>query len=143
MNKKKVVIIVAIFLIALVLVFVVRGKNKGNISNSEEKEETLSLKETIDKNAKENPKDFRGYTYAEYADMVEELYIKAEDFTPAKVVSSYKDKVFTIELYNEEGEIVEYYTVDKETGNATSNLGRKINFELGEIYEEYENVSGN
>lgn len=136
MNKKKVVVIVAIFLIALALVFVVRGRNKEDISNSEEKEETLSLKETIEKNAKENPKDFRGYTYTEYSDMVKELYIKAEDFTPFKVVSSYKDKVFTIDLYNEDGEIVESYTVDKETGNATSTLGRVINFELGEIYEE-------
>lgn len=136
MNKKKVVVIVAIFLIALALVFVVRGRNKEDISNSEEKEETLSLKETIEKNAKENPKDFRGYTYTEYSDMVKELYIKAEDFTPSKVVSSYKDKVFTIDLYNEDGEIVESYTVDKETGNATSTLGRVINFELGEIYEE-------
>lgn len=136
MNKKKVVVIVAIFLIALALVFVVRGRNKENILNSEEKEETLSLKETIEKNAKENPKDFRGYTYTEYSDMVKELYIKAEDFTPSKVVSSYKDKVFTIDLYNEDGEIVESYTVDKETGNATSTLGRVINFELGEIYEE-------
>ena len=63
MNKKKVVIIVAIFLIALVLVFVVRGKNKGNISNSEEKEETLSLKETIDKNAK--PIKFSRFKYGE------------------------------------------------------------------------------
>ena len=140
MNKKKVIIVVAILLIALIGIFVLRGKNKNDSKNGDvtqnQETEVLSLKETIDKRAKENPKDFRGYTYDEYSYMVEELYIKVGYSRPTNVVSSYKDKVFTIELYDESGEIFETYTVDKDTGDATSSLGKKINFELGEIYEE-------
>lgn len=136
MNKKKVVIFVAVFLIALVGIFAVTriGKNKG--VDSPEAIESNSLQDTINNNAKKNPKDFRGFTYEEYEYMVEEIYIKTEDNVPARVEASYKDNVFTLDLYSDSGEIMETYTVDKDTGDATSNLGRKINFETGTFYNE-------